>query len=244
MNETQPVLAQDTEEATPSGPNIISVQNPTGDEMTAIKETIKANYDFEVDVQDVVFNFKKSKDKASGIETIREPVQLAIPYPSVTGLIAILEAGGKGLELLLEAVQNVVNTASRDLLYDDTTFSAATFPVEKVSWEFIANIPKVQRRGGGIPKETWEGFELDYLEVMPSVTGKSIEQVANAAKILKNKLAQVKTNEPVLQLLVQQIALYAENSSNLEEYQDCVAFLLNKADTFLNVSEEELLANL
>jgi len=224
--------------------HIIEVQNPTAEEMTGICETINVNYDFSVVTKPVNFNFKKSTDKVTGIETIRNSVQLAMPYPSIEGIVHILEEGGKGLELLQEAVENVVNSAARELLYEDVTLNAATFPVEKLSWEFIANLPKAQRRGGGIPKETWEGFAQDYVEVMPELTGKTIEQVANAAKILASKLTQVRTNEPVLQLLVAQLALYAENSPNVEEYQECVAFLLQKADTFLNISEEELLANL
>jgi len=223
---------------------IISVQNPTSAEMEALQHDIKVNYDFSVAVKPVNFNFKKSTDKATGIETIRNSVQLALPYPSMEGIVAILEAGGKGLELLVEAIEGVVNAAARELLYDDVSLTAATFPVDKVSWEFIANLPKAQRRGGGIPKETWEGFGQDYVDVMPAVTGKSIEQIANAAKILVAKLNQVKTNEPVLQLLVGQLAVYADNSPNIDEYKECVSFLLEKADTFLNVSEEELLANL
>jgi len=223
---------------------VISVENPNTEEMAALLENVKVNYNFDVRTTSTQFNFKKSKDKISGIETVRESVVLAMPYPSMEGIVAILEGGGKGLELLVEAMESVVNAAARDLLYEDTTLNAAAFPVDKVSWEFIANMPKAQRKGGGIPKETWEGFAQDYVEVMPAVTGKTIDQVANAAKILAAKLTAVRTNEPVLQLLVEQLAVYADNSPNVEEYQDCVAFLLNKAETFLNVSEEELLANL
>lgn len=223
---------------------IISVENPTKEEMASLLENIKVNHDFNVNVKPVNFNFKKSVDKETNIETIRNSVQLAMPYPSIEGIIAILETGGKELELLQEAMEEVINKAARDLLYEDLTLTAATFPVEKVSWDAISKMPKAQRRGGGIAKEVWEGFAQDYTEVMPEVTGKTVEQVANAAKILANKLAQVKTNEPVLQLLVGQLAVYAENSPNIEEYQECVEFLLNKADAFLNVSEEELLANL
>lgn len=223
---------------------VINVDNPTKEEMAGITEEIKVNYDFDVTVKAVKFNFKKSVDKLTQIETVRNPVELAMPYPSVEGIVAILEKGGKGLDLLLEAMENVVNSEARNLLFDDTTLNAATFPVEKVSWEHIANIPKVQRRGGGIPKEVWEAFQADYVAVMPEVTGKTVEQVANAAKILAAKLTAVRTNEPVLQLLVGQLALYADNSENIEEFQECVEFLANKADTFLNVSEEELLANL
>jgi hypothetical protein len=227
-----------------TGNKVIAVHNPTAEEMQSILQSIKVNYDFNVTTKPVNFNFKKSTDKITNIETVRKPVQLAIPYPSMEGIIAILEGGGKGLELLVEAIETVVNSASRDLLAEDITLTAATFPVDKVSWEFIANLPKAQRKGGGIPKETWDGFAQDYVEVMPTITGKTVDQVANAAKILVAKLTQVRTNEPVLQLLTEQLAVYAEHSPNIEEYQDCVAFLLNKAETFLNVSEEELLANL
>lgn len=248
MSDTQAELvARNTEQATTADEAkvvVIEVANPTAEEVTQLAHDIKVNFDFEVNVKPVVFNFKKSKDKDTGIETIRKPVQLAIPYPSVQGIVAILEAGGKQLELLMEAMENVVNSNAREVLYEDTSLTAATFPVEKLSWDFIANIPKVQRRGGGIPKDTWDAFCQDYCEVMPAAAGKTPEQVATAAKILGQKLQPVKTAEPVLQLLVQQLAIYAEATPNLEEYSDCVEFLLAKAEQFLNVSEEELLANL
>lgn len=238
---------QATEESQPeANTKVINIEvaNPTSEEMREICENIKVNYDFSVTTKAVVFNFKKTKDKITGIETIRTPVHLAIPYPSVEGIVAILEAGGKGLDLLLESMETVTNGQARDLLYEDTSLTAATFPVEKVSWEFIANIPKIQRRGGGIPKETWEAFAKDYIEVMLEVTDKKLEQITNMAKILTDKLVRVRTNEPVLQLVVAQLAVYAEHSSNLGDYEECIAFLLNKAETFLNVSDEDLLANL
>lgn len=227
-----------------TGPQVIPAANPTAEEMAELVSNIKVNYNFNVDVKPVLFRFKKQKDKDTGIETVREPLELAIPYPSVEGIVAILEAGGKQLELLIDAVEGVVTQVARDIISEDTSINAANFPVDKVSWDAIANMPKAQRRGGGIPKEVWDSFEQDYIEVMPAAAGKTLEAVTNAAKILKNKLSQVKTNEPVLQLLVEQLGIYASATPNLEEYQECVDFLLNKADQFLNISEEELLANL
>lgn len=227
-----------------TGPQVIAAVNPTAEEMAELTKNIKANYDFSVDVKPVLFRFKKTVDKDTKIETVREPVELAVPFPSIEGIIAIIEAGGKQLELLQDAVEGVITQVAREIISEDTNINAANFPVEKLSWEAIANMPKAQRRGGGIPKEVWDGFEQDYIEVMPGATGKSVDQVTNAAKILKNKLTQVKTNEPVLQLLVEQLAIYAEHSPNIEEYKECVEFLANKAEQFLNITEEELLANL
>jgi len=223
---------------------VIEVANPTPEEMAGIKEHIKVNFDFAVAVKPVTFNFKKSKDKDTGIETIRKPVDLAIPYPTVEGIVAILEGGGKPLELLLEVMEGAVNAQARELLYDGLDLTAATFPVDKLSWDFISNIPKVQRRGGGIPKDTWDAFAEDYLAVMPDATGKTIEQCTAMAKILSAKLTPVRTNKPVLQLVVQQLSIWAEKSENASEFEECLNFLLAKVDTFLNVSDSDLLANL
>ena len=245
MTETQEVTQEAIEESTSDPKQIVlAVQNPTDEEMAGIRAEIKVNYNFDVVVKPVRFNFKKSVDKLTGIETIREPVDLAIPYPSVDGIVAILQAGGKGLELLIDAMETVVNAQARDLLYDDTTLNAVTFPADKVSWEHIANIPKVQRRGGGIPKETWESFGQDYTECMPSLTGKTLDQVVNMAKILVSKLANIKTHKAALGLVQEQLAIYLESATNAAEYVDCVEFLLNKADMLLNVSDAELLESL
>ena len=251
MTDTNPNAAADpvdtpTGEAVANAPVIIQVQNPTPEEMTALRELIANSIEYNVTVKDSTFNFKKSVDKATGIETIRKPVDLAIPYVNVDGIMAILEGGGKGLELLLEGMETIVNTQARSILADDDKgeLNASNFPTDKLSWEFISNIPKVQRRGGGIPKETWEAFALDYVAVMPDVTGKKLEAVTNMAKILINKLSQVRTVPDVLNLCIEQLAIYAEHSENFADYSDCVEFLLNKAETFLNVSPEELLSAL
>jgi hypothetical protein len=243
MTESQEAPQTSTTEAEPQ---TVPAVNPTKEEMAQLREVIKQNYNFDVDVKEVVFHFKKSKDKDTGVEFKRESLQLAIPYPSVNGIITILEEGGKGLELLIDAVESVVTAQARDLINEDSKMelNATNFPVDSLSWEFIANMPKAQRRGGGIPKETWEEFAADYLEVMPTATGKTVEQVTNMAKILLNKLSQVKTNEPVLQMVQQQLAVYAENSPNLEDYKDCVEFLSNKAETFLNADPADMLAAL
>lgn len=225
-------------------PTVIPAANPTPEEMKKICENIKVNYNFKVDVKPVTFNFKLQRDKESGIEIKREAVELALPFPSIEGIVSILEAGGKQLDLLMDAVESVIIATSRDIIVENTTINAKNFPIDRVSWEYIANLPKAQRRGGGIPKETWEDFAQDYVSVMPGVTGKTVEQVTNAAKILQNKLQQVKTNEPVLKLLIEQLAIYSENSANIQEFQDCVEFLLNKADAYLNPAPDDLLSNL
>lgn len=203
-------------------------------------QTIHANYDNTVDVKDFKFNFKKDKD----LGTQRPAVELKLPVPSVEGIISILQAGGKGLELLLDATTDVIISQARAIINEKEDISQDNFPVSQISWDFIANMPPKERRGGGISKEVWEEFAKDYIEVMPAVTGKTAEQVGNAAKIFLNKFAVIKTNKPALRLLKDQLALYLTNSTNAETFMECVDFLNNKADSLLNMSEADLVANL
>lgn len=205
---------------------------------------IHANHNPLLDTKPTKFHFKSIKDEETGLATKRPTVEINLVVPSVEGIIDILQKGGKGLELLQEAVESVVQSRAREIINEKEDITEDNFPYEELLWEKIAHLPKAERRGGGIAKETWEEFAKDYIAVMPAVTGKSAEQVANAAKIFLNKFAAVKTNKPVLKLLKEQITIYMNHSSSAESYSDCIDFLNNKADNLLNMDESALIANL
>ena len=205
---------------------------------------VQANFDNTVDKVAVKFNFRKVKDEATGLESKRPSVEIELPLLSVEGIIAAFQAGGKQLDLIVEAVRDVQIARAREIINEKEDITADNFPYAELLWETIANLPKAERRGGGIPKDTWEEFAKDYIAVMPSATGKSLDQITNASKILLNKFQAVKTNKPVLKLLKDQIGIYANTSPNAEQYSDCISFLVEKADTFLNLDEAALLANL
>lgn len=207
-------------------------------------EPITANFNNQVDAKEFKFNFKKVRDENTGLETKRPSVELTLPVPSVEGIIAILETGGKSLELLLESVTDVIASRAREIVNEKEDINQANFPFDQLAWEVIANLPKAERRGGGISKDTWEDFSKDYILVMPTVTGKTAEQVGNAAKILLNKFNAVKTNKPVLKMLKAQLGLYASNSPSADMYVDCISFLLDKAEALINMDDATLLANL
>jgi hypothetical protein len=242
-------LCQTAPDETTTGSGAGSSPTPPAVIQNPVHLAIKANFDNKIDVKDFKFHFKKVKEldsegKETGVETKRPTVELALPVPSVEGVIAILEAGGKQLDLLMETVQEVISNRARDLVNEQEDISQANIDLSKLTWEAIANLPRAERRGGGIAKETWEEFGEDYIAVMPAVTGKSADQVGNAAKILLTKFATVKTNKPVLKLLKDQIGLYVTSSPNAEKFAECVAFLTEKADTLINVNEADLLKNL
>lgn len=235
--------------ASTSQPTDAKPAEQTAEQKEAQIAQIKANFNNEVDVKETNFFFRKVKNevkdpetgKVNVVETKRPTVTLPIPVPSVEGIVSILQAGGKQLDLLLEAVANVVIEQARDYVNDHEEVNATNFPFEMLGWEKIANLPKAERRGGGISKELWDDFEKDYVEIMPGLTGKKKEAVEMAAKVFKTKFAGAQTNKPVLKLLEGQLTIYASNTTQGEQVLPCIEFLQQKLEKLLNTDETNLL---
>lgn len=256
---TQPVAALQV----PETPEQAAVRIAAAQAERAEKiKNIQAKFNNLVDMKDSKFFFKKvditgpdpqNPEKKIKVGDFKRPtVEIPLPVPSVEGIVEILKNGldaegknTKSLDLLMEAVTDVVSARARDIINDNEKITGLDdFPMDELSWEAIANLPKAERRGGGISKEVWEAFAEDYIAVMPAVTGKTAEQVGNAAKILLNKFNQVKTVKQVLKLMKEQLGLYVTNSPNAETYEDAVKFLLDKVDALINFDESKLLQNL
>lgn len=186
------------------------------------------------------FNFKKDK-----LGNKRDPVELKLPVPTVEGVIQAL-GDEKQQAYLLDVLAQEVYKAARMQIGDDEkpVNKQEELDLNKLSLEYLANMPKAERTGGGISKETWELFATDYIDVMPAVTGKSAEQVGNAAKLFTARFQPVKTNKPVIKFLKEQLALWFTKTSNQEDFTEVMEFLDSKADTLLAADEAQLLANL
>lgn len=200
---------------------------------------ITANFDNTVDMKEFKFHFKTDK-----LGNKRPTLEIKLPVPSVEGLVNIMQTGGKSLDMLLSAAADIVASQARSLLNDNEAMTEKDFPFAQCAWEFIANMPEAEKRGRGIPKETWEEFAADYISHMPAITGKSEDAVSLAAKLFVNKFQQVKTNKPVIQKLREQLAIYTNSVASAENYLDCIKFLDDKADTLLQADETALLDNL
>ena len=220
---------------------IIPAENPTKEELATIVAEVRSQMKVETVPTPTEFTFRKQKDD-SVIEYKRDTLVVPLPIPTINGVLSIIEEGGKGAELLREAVTEVIKTQARSLISEDEKLNAANFPYDQLSWDFIANMPKASRKGGGIPKEIWEGFVKDYIEVMQEVTDKTLEQVTFAAKLFNAKLQPVKTNKKVLSVLEEQLGVYANaEQANLEEFAEVIEFLAEKITTFKETSESSIL---
>jgi len=185
------------------------------------------------------FRFKKDK-----MGNQRPTVELKnVPVPNENYVITILEKGGKELKLLLEVMAGTVRSAAAAIVSDDEKISADNFPMEKVSWEAIANQERAER--ATIATETWEAFAKEYLEIMPALNGKNPEQLGNAIQVYLKKFAIIKTNKKVLEKLKEQLTIFVENTKNGEDFADIIELLQGKLELYLNSNDVELLvANL
>lgn len=207
------------------------------DKDAALHASIKAKFDNTVDIKDFRYYFRKDD-----LGNKRPTVELKLPVPSVEGLVKILEEGNeKAIALVMDALSSVIDDQARSLVADKEDINQDNFPFEQITWEYIANLPKAERRGGGISKETWEEFGKDYATTMLAATGKTADQVGLAVKLLLGKFNAVKTNKPILKALQAQLGLYATTSANAETYVACIEFLNNKATNLLEADEAALL---
>lgn len=216
--------------------------NPIGN--TKMTQDIQANFNNLVDNKEVKFNFRKVVDKETGIESKRDPLTLSLQVPSVEGLIAIIQAGGKQLELLQEAAAQIVVDRARELISEDEAVTPESFKYSELAWEVIANLPAATRKGSAISKETWEEFAADYIAVMPTAAGKTMQQVTNAAAVFVGKFAKAKGNKPVITKLVEQLAIYISNSQNADQFAEVTAYLTKRAEALLAADDVDALANL
>lgn len=186
------------------------------------------------------FHFKKDD---LGVK--RPTVELALPVPTEDGIQLMLK-DDKQKNFLLEVLAEVVKDYARLQVGDENNpvNKQEELDISKLTMEYIANIPPAERRGGGISKETWAEFFKDYLDVMPSVTGKKKEQVENAAKLFVARLQPVKTQKKILSFLKDQLSLWFTNTQAAEEYSEVYEFLAGKIEDLLKRDEAELLANL
>ncbi len=227
--------------------NLKMTEQATPETTVAVPE-ITANYDQFHTAKEMKFGFRTLKDEETGVESKRASVEVKVPVLSVQGIVRVLQTGGKELDYLMSVVEGSYSDYIKYLLGNDTSITSENFPYDKVTWEAMANQPESERKGRGIAKEIWEDFIKDYISVMPGLTGKAVKHIEKQAAVLAQKLNPLKNHEDKETLLPKfqdMLAVYAQGSPNAENFEACVKFLTEKADTFLKAeAESNLSANL
>lgn len=196
------------------------------------------------------FKFRFKKDK---IGNQRPEFKVKLRVPTVQGVANILmkrddetdpaKSGKKAYELLMESLTSTIRSAMASLIGNDPAIdqSNAEEKLQALSdWFAIANMPKADRRAA-IDEEIWNTFVADYIEIMPALSNKSVDNVTAATQVYLKKFSMFKTDKVTLNNLKNQLALYVANTKKGEEVSEVLELLSDKLDAYLKADDVEQL---
>lgn len=196
------------------------------------------------------FSFKQQKvtNELTGEEEKRPPVTLTLPIPTFDGLVASM-ADKKVIAFVLDLVEEAIKDQAREQLSDaeKPVNRQEDLDTSKLTLSYIANLTKSARTGSGISKETWADWSKDYIETMVPLRANDAnpqERVTKAANIFSAKLLPVRSDKKALKFLRDQLAIWAQNTKNLEDFADVYKYLDERATDLINKDDVNLLAAL
>jgi len=202
------------------------------------------------------YHFKKEKIKDSEGNVIGEgkklpSIEVTVPVPNAEGLVEIVTEGKAALQLVLDLVEEAVFTQGRNLLNEiraknaankeaDKEIGAGEVDISKMLFDFIATMPKAERRGLGISDEDWTSFSDDYRAIMPKATGKDVDRIEKHIKIFTKKFAPCRNDKKALGILKDMLTLWAATTAAMEDNKDVYEYLGKRVDTLLAEDEKVL----
>lgn len=199
-------------------------------------------------VEEKIFRFKETKDEQGNKIPARPPLTLFVPFPTFPGLVEGL-SDERIQQYVVEILNESVMAAVRSQINDaqeagNPITSQDQLDLNKLTLLALATMPKAERRGGGIAKETWEAFAMDYIDVMVNKLQTEKKKAEYAAALFLKRLQPVRTAKPVLTALGNRLDQWIIKTENADELKDCYEFLRGKIKVFLEMDETAMLDNI
>jgi len=83
-------------------------------------------------------------------------------------------------------------------------------------------------------------FIADYVDVMPTLTGRSSTQIETAARLLSSELRTVTNCISVLKFFDRELEVYARDAKNYEQHKDTVVNLQKFIRTHIKAWEQDM----
>lgn len=202
-------------------------------------ETVETTYiNKEVD-----FHFRTKKVKGEP-DVKRASLKLNIPHITLTGIVENLndeEVGAKIADYLVETINQLIYGEAKIQVDANENILQETLDFDPLSLLALAKKPKSEGRGGGIAKEVWEAFNVDYIAVMVASTELGLKKVTAASGIFSRKLVDVKTNKNILEVMQKFLATWYTTSKKAEQFTPIYEVLSSKIETYLAEGEESIL---
>lgn len=186
------------------------------------------------------------KDKV----TKRDPFKAMLPYINQQTLIDLLQGdatSGPMLSYLVELCNDKVYEAAQGQVND--IIAAGKDPAQdllnmaNLDIYFLATQPKATFNRG-IPKEVWASFKTDFIEVITSKFGVSIDGATKAAKLIADdRMASIRTATAMLDALYKYLNNWftATSPESQEKYLAIFEESTKKIETYKSQGEQNLL---
>lgn len=198
----------------------------------------------------VKFNFKQRTIKGENgapDKKLRKQPSVTANIPNFTGdyLVALFsdssEETAKARSLVLDYANEIFREQAKSQFEDvieafgedeTQTVSAASLNYDKLTLEYISNLPPAQRGRAAISDDEWNLFYKDYLAVMLKVTGKDAVRINKHVDIFK-KPTRVKSQPDVMAVMVDQLDIYLAHSELIEDTGAAAKRMRDKFEAWL-----------
>lgn len=180
--------------------------------------------------------------KKDGVVSKRPDVSYSVELPTVELLATVLgEDNAKFVAALLQDHAADYVRGNVKELPDVTEFGE--FTIEQLAAAYFA---KGEGRGKrAIAEEIWQLFLSDYLTIMPTILGKSVDIITQHVAVLEKRCSDLKGQKVPLNNFKGYLAAYVDNSNELDTVEPVVELLTGRLHTMLEALEsKENLLNL
>lgn len=186
------------------------------------------------------------EDKKPVIVKDRSNFKVQLPLLTREGAMDILVNGNdKAVDAALKAFNSVIYVqAKRQVDENETINSQEGIDLSKLTWEHIATLSASELSESAAPtKEVLEALVADYVLVMPTLAGISIELAKGGAAHFANKFRTAKMREDMLAKLSERLTMWFEATSKAEEFAEAYDWLTTKAANYIEELQKSATAD-
>ena len=196
------------------------------------------------------FHFRTDKirddeGKVIGVGRKHPEVKAILPVASAQAAIEALQAGGTECDMILEAIDAMVEVQARSQINDwreanglDKDLTATAFDLSKLTLNAIAVADKSGNQQ--LSDEDWTAFLDDYSHVMTQIVGYDPKKIKLHLAHLKVQLRRVKNDKTSVQRFVELLNVWASKTETLDDHEACYRYLIARATKYLKAEEKDL----
>lgn len=181
------------------------------------------------------------EDKKPVIVKDRANFKVQLPLLTKDGALEILTTGNdKAVDAALKALNSVIYAQAKRQVDENETISGQEgLDLSKLTWDHIATLSASELSESAAPsKEVLEALAADYILVMPTLLGISIELAKGGAAHFTSKFRNIKLRADMLGKLSSRLTTWFEATDKAQEFAEAYDWLQTKAANYIEEAQK------